>query len=295
LNYSFNTVEVLYSLSIASPLGGTVSPGGGLFMEGTILLLTAIPAKNYEFIQWEDLSGTALSMDNPLQVIMDRNRSLTAKFRVRGYSDTFGKGNLSGLPWTTSGKAPWSVISLEGQYSARSGAIGDGQSSSLIITTNMYAGFGAFDWRISSEEGWDWLEFFVNGRRVARWSGEVSQWQTFMFAVTDGLTTLEWRYVKDANFSAGLDAAFIDNVYLPLERPETPATRPSLSITRLPVGEIRITLLGQSGVSYVIQASPDMKTWMPVSTNIPVGVAVQWIDPEAPRTVQRFYRAIVGP
>jgi hypothetical protein len=292
LSYSFTVTERQYGLTILSSLGGTVSPDGGLYMEGTRVLLTALPAKNFEFVQWEDASGRLLSTENPLAIIMDRNYTLAAKFRIKTYSDTFLSGDLSRLPWKSAGHAPWVVQTVDGQYAARSGQIADNQSSSLLLVMDLYAGYGAFDVKVSSEEGWDWLEFYLNGRRVGRWSGEV-QWQTFFFTVAAGPNTLEWRYVKDANYGTGLDAAWIDNVFIPSEKPDPPSTRPSLSILLLPNRQAQITLLGQAQVTYVIQVSPDLKSWKPVSTNTPPDVAAQWIDTESPSQARRYYRAIV--
>ena len=53
------------------------------------------------------------------------------------------------------------------------------------------------------------MEFYLNGIRLQRWSGEVG-WQNYQFPVTAGLNRFEWRYTKDANFSSGLDAAYLD-------------------------------------------------------------------------------------
>jgi len=76
-----------------------------------------------------------------------------------------------------------------------------------------------FDYKVSSETNWDWLEFYLNGRLLQRWSGEAG-WATYQFSVLAGTNVFQWRYTKDPIGSAGLDAAFIDNLDLPqLARP----------------------------------------------------------------------------
>ena len=161
----------------------------------------------------------------------------------------------------------------------------------MILITHLYAGTGAFDLRVSSEVDWDALEFYVNGSRLGRWAGEVL-WQTFLFPVTEGRNVLEWRYVKDANYSVGLDQAFIDNVYLPLEPSEPPSVRPSIEVARLANGALQLTVLCLPNVAYVVETSPDLKSWAPVSTNQVVGAAFQWMDPDTFHRPQRFYRAV---
>ncbi|HOY59587.1 MAG TPA: hypothetical protein PK640_15810 [Verrucomicrobiota bacterium] len=291
LTYVFSITETLYSLDLTSPLGGTVSPPSGLYPEGSEVFVNAIPATDYLFAHWEDSGGQVVSTQNPLRLVMDRNHSLIARFVLKSYSDTFGSGDLSRLPWTGSGAKGWSVAMVEGQYVAQSGSIGNGQTSSLILISYLYDGTGAFDLSVSSEEGWDALEFYVDGRRLGRWSGDVL-WQTFMFPITEGRRVLEWRYAKDANYSEGLDRAFIDNVYLPLQQPEPPNVRPSIDVVRLANGAVQLTVVCLPNVSYVIEASPNLKTWTAVSTNRPVSAAFQWLDPDTLSRAARFYRAV---
>ena len=86
LTYVFSLTETLYSLDLTAPLGGTVSPAGGLYPEGTELFVNAIPARDYVFVGWEDGTGGLLSTQNPLPIVMNRNYSLIARFRLKRYS-----------------------------------------------------------------------------------------------------------------------------------------------------------------------------------------------------------------
>ena len=65
-------------------------------------------------------------------------------------------------------------------YGLRSGKIADAQESILVVERETGAGTGSFYVKISSEQDWDYLEFVVNGRAVAKWSGRVN-WKKFEF------------------------------------------------------------------------------------------------------------------
>ena len=288
LKYVFSTTEKYYRLTVDPSPGGGVSPPSGLYLANSTLYVTAAPSRDFDFVGWQ---GSVSSSANPLTLVMIQDYQLTAIFRVEAFTDGFESGGLNALSWATGGDAPWFVQSsvvASGRFAARSGLIGDNQSSSLILVTDLLAGAGAFNFRVSSEAGWDFLEFYLNGARLGCWSGEVG-WQSFQFRVPEGLNQLEWRYVKDANFSDGLDAAFIDNVYLPL--PDS-AIAARLSLLPLPGGQDRLQVQGLSGRPYVIQKSTNLANWTSASTNISDTGTIQWTDPDTLNYPLRFYRAI---
>ena len=167
----------------------------------------------------------------------------------------------------------------------------DNQASTLLLTVDTRLGAMFFDVRVSSEAGWDFLEFYINGVRVERWSGEVP-WQSVHFNLPAGRNHLLWRYVKDANFSAGLDAAFLDNIYVPLTMPDLTPAAASLAIYQLDGQRTMLQVSGKTGLSYVVQASADLSGWVPISTNLMQGTSVFVEDPQDPAAPHRFYRAI---
>jgi len=288
LRYVFTTTERFFRLTVQQPLGGSATPPSGLYQADSMLFITAAPSRDFEFLGWE---GSVVSASNPITVTMNQNHSLTPLFRVKSYSEGFESGGFTRLNWSSDGNTPWVVQSNAvsgGRFAARSGPISDGQRSSLILTVNLLSGTGAFDVRVSSEGGWDSLEFYLNGSRLQRWSGEVG-WETFLFRVLPGVNTLEWRYSKDANFSELLDTAFIDNLYLPL--PDS-AIAGQLSLVRLPDGHGQVQVQGLSSRPYIIQASADLSAWTSVSTNSSDSGIIQWTDPESTSLPLRFYRAI---
>ena len=226
--------------------------------------------------------------------MMTRDHVLTARFRVRNVLDGFETGNLLVLPWSGGGENPWTVqnqTAEAGQYAARSGLITDYQSSSLRLLIDTQAGAGSFDFRVSSEQVWDFLEFYLNGVRLQRWSGEIG-WQNYQFAVPPGVNQLEWRYTKDANFSAGLDAAFVDNLYLPQNTPDLTNPSAVLSLYQMPSRASLIELKGQAARTYVLEVSDDLKQWTPLSTNFLTGNLIFIEDQQATNASTRFYRAV---
>lgn len=70
---------IQFNLSVlASPTeGGTVAPLNGTFDEGTSVSVQATPNNGYVFLEW---TGSAQSDVNPLTVVMDTNKNITAVF-----------------------------------------------------------------------------------------------------------------------------------------------------------------------------------------------------------------------
>ena len=291
LAYQFTPTADFFDLIITEPMGGTESPGTGQYLANTNVSVTASPGPNFEFVGW---TGSLNSIDNPLLVALTNSVTLTALFRPTVFVDDFETGDLKKLPWSFGGTTPWTVQSnnvYSGQFAARSGIIGGSQRSSLVLTTNTLAGSGFFDLFVSSEPAFDNLEFYLNGLLLKRWSGEVG-WTSFQFAVPTGTNTFEWRYQKDSDFDEGLDAAFIDNVYLPLLSTVSTNTPAALSIQVLSSGQPQITLTGQGSQPYTVQASTNLLNWLPVSTNQMVNGQSQFIDEPIRNWTMRFYRAV---
>src|SRR5437867_3883230 len=115
--------------------------------------------------------------------------------------------------WTTSGSPPWmgqSVVTHDGVDTARSGAVGDGNSGT-IQTTVTGPGTVSFWWKVSSETNNDILRFYLAGSEVARISGEVD-WQWRSFRVSSGSQALQWKYSKNGSSSGGQDQGWVDEV-----------------------------------------------------------------------------------
>ncbi len=84
-NCSKDDTIVQYKLTtdVTPALSGSVSPSSGTFDEGTEISLTATPASEYVFKNW---SSGASGTENPLSVIMNSNKNITAVFEKKNYS-----------------------------------------------------------------------------------------------------------------------------------------------------------------------------------------------------------------
>ncbi len=119
------------------------------------------------------------------------------------------------LTWTTGGAAGWTggnSITHDGTDAAQSGDIGDTQESWVQTVLTNGPGTLTFWWRVSSESGHDFLEFYTNSVLLSgRISGSV-EWQSKNYRLPAGNQTLRWRYTKDGNLSNGSDSGWVDEV-----------------------------------------------------------------------------------
>jgi hypothetical protein len=122
--------------------------------------------------------------------------------------------------------AGWHVTAepgaYEGAYSLRSDQIADSQTAELEMTGTFAAGPVTFRVKISSEQDFDVLSFFIDGvQQATTWSGTAnSGWQSSpAYPLSAGVHTLRWVYAKDASASVGMDAAFLDGLVTPTFTP----------------------------------------------------------------------------
>jgi len=117
------------------------------------------------------------------------------------------------LGFATGGNEDWfyqTAISYHGGDAAQSGDISHNQESGMQ-TTVQGPGTLSFWWKVSSESGYDFLEFYVDGSRQYRFSGSVD-WRQRTYATHYGSHTLEWRYAKNGSVSSGSDCGWVDKV-----------------------------------------------------------------------------------
>ena len=130
----------------------------------------------------------------------------------------FETNNLSSYNWTNSSPSPWTIQDTDvafGSYAAKSGPIGNSESTSITLTqSGLLAGNISFYQKVSSEIYSDYLDFYIDDVWQGGWSGEVG-WTLRSYAVSAGTHTFRWTYVKNPGNSAGSDCAWIDEIYLP--------------------------------------------------------------------------------
>lgn len=132
--------------------------------------------------------------------------------------EDFESGGFTSYPWTQGGTAPWTIVTAdpyEGVYAARSGAISDNQTSDLSVYCEVaVAGDLSFYYKVSSEDRYDSLGFYIDGVKMGEWHGIVP-WAQATYPVTAGGHTFTWQYSKDVSESEGEDCAWLDYIIFP--------------------------------------------------------------------------------
>lgn len=132
--------------------------------------------------------------------------------------EDFESGDFTAFEWQNNSTYPWTtspMIANTGHYSAKSGSIGHNMSTELSITMNVPSDdVIIFARKVSSEEGYDFLIFSIDGSQKDSWSGQLG-WQTVSYPVTAGNHTFTWKYSKNQFIVGGADAAYIDDVIFP--------------------------------------------------------------------------------
>jgi gingipain R len=132
---------------------------------------------------------------------------------------TFDSVGFQGFAFTQADDKPWTITTVqpyEGTHCARSGVINHLKKSTLVLTINtLEDGDVSFAARVSSEPNYDFLRFYIDDVELDAWSGTLP-WSTFSYPLTQGAHTLKWTYAKDDLIAEGSDAAWIDEVVLPV-------------------------------------------------------------------------------
>ena len=138
-------------------------------------------------------------------------------FTVGNVIEDWESGDFSNFDWENDPVKPWTITEnpYEGNYCVKSGSIGDNASTSLTITLDVHSeGEISFYKKVSSESGYDFLHFYIDGSEKNSWSGEVI-WSEEYYALTPGQHELRWTYSKDIYVSSGSDCAWIDYIVFP--------------------------------------------------------------------------------
>jgi hypothetical protein len=128
--------------------------------------------------------------------------------------EDFESGTLVS-PWSTAGNALWTsaiTTAYSGSRAATSGNISHSQQSAMQITLNFSVSGSISFWHMeSSESGYDYLNFYIDGVSQGAWSGSTA-WSKATFPVSAGSHVMMWRYSKDSSVDAGLDLARVDYI-----------------------------------------------------------------------------------
>lgn len=202
-------VEVLayagpVSVTGTASVAGDLAPGAAVWVEVPVAVDEAVPVGSELEWTWSVTAGPYGGESPSCSAAIDL---VVEDWEV-----------ASNWPWLGSGQAPWfetTATAYSGTASMQSGGIGANAASelSLEVTLNNF-GVVSFAHSVSSEAGFDYLRFYVDGEEKAAWSGEVP-WGESSFVVFGGTHTLTWAYEKDEIVSEGQDAAWVDQIILP--------------------------------------------------------------------------------
>jgi uncharacterized repeat protein (TIGR03803 family) len=179
--------------------------------------------------------------------------------------------------WNTGGNANWSPeidTTHDGVDAAQSGGITHSQSS-WVETSVTGSGTLTFWWKVSSESGYDFFDFYTNGVSASAISGEVD-WQQKTFNLAVGSQTLRWTYSKDSSVSSGQDRGWLDQVVF------TSSASSPIPI-RIQSGG-NSSILSWTNSAFTLQSAPAVTG---TYTNIP-GATSPYTNPIT--GTQKFYR-----
>lgn len=158
-------------------------------------------------------TGNGNITDDGSGVLSERGfivRTTTSEVYTNGFeTNATGFTQVSG---TTADWARTTVRAQTGTYSYGSGLIGNNQTSGTQYT-QVFTGDGllTFSYKVSTEEDYDFLYFYIDDVLQFSASGEVD-WTTVSYPLTSGTHTFKWMYEKDVSVSDGDDKVFIDNI-----------------------------------------------------------------------------------
>lgn len=201
-----NSGDNLRSETLTSPCHGGPATGAPSFST-TIAAATTGGAVFYRLhpvhYPWHVLNIDGTSTGNHFKLQSATNGGSTV---TEDFEDTTYAFPVNGA-WARDSTSPKSGSA----WSLRSAAIGHSQTTDATVTVPDGMTSVQFWHRVSSESGFDFFRFLIDGAVQFSTSGNGTWTQSSVYAVTPG-QVLTFRYTKDGSDVANLDAAFIDEL-----------------------------------------------------------------------------------
>lgn len=220
------TASASYTLqAVATP---TFSPSSGWTFDSSLTVtVTCATAGSTVRYTTDGAEPNGQSAEYVSPVILTGTATLKAKAYAPGYaasataSAAYSKAipiaeavDAGALTFNVGGVLPWfgqaGGTTHDGVDAARSGVITHSQES-WMQTTVTGSGTLTFWWKVSSEGGFDYLRFYIDGVQQNAIAGTVD-WQQMTFPVSSGEHTLKWRYSKDGSVNTGSDCGWVDQL-----------------------------------------------------------------------------------
>ena len=122
-----------------------------------------------------------------------------------------------GPDWTFSQTNAWTIVDggAKGKCAkSMNNGIANSNYTATLTVDVLAPGDLTFMYKVSSENNYDKLHFFMDNIEKGTWSGDVN-WTQFTQAVTAGHHTFMWSYTKDGSVNSGSDCAYIDEIQFP--------------------------------------------------------------------------------
>ena len=229
------------NIAWGSSLGGTVKIE--LFKAGVLNTTIATGAPNTGSYSWiipgaltpaSDYKIRVTSVESPTKTDESLTTFSIAEDLLAVALDT------ANLTWATSTALPWfkqSTTTKDGVDAAQCANITHSEATTME-TTIVGPGTMTFWWQVSSESGYDFLRFYLNGVEqtgsLAKISGNVA-WVQKTVTIPAGSNVVKWGYDKDGSVDGGTlagvaaDTAWVDQVVF------TPDALPEIAVEQ-PVG-----------------------------------------------------------
>ncbi len=171
--------------------------------------------------------SVSVDMTTPIGTVVDLIYTVTSGMysveeltglKVGLIIEDFESGDFGEYEWGFGGTADWQLTTsgaYEGTYAAKSGTIGDEQESELMLTMEVINDDEiSFYRKVSSESGYDYLRFYIDGTQQGEWAGEMG-WAQETYSVSAGEHTFKWSYEKDYSVANGSDCGWVDYITFP--------------------------------------------------------------------------------
>lgn len=231
-------------------------------------------------VQFSDENIYSVLVSNSVGTVLSSNASLTIDRFAEAVDNT-------GFSWTKFGNTPWDdqeTITHDGVDAAESGVISH-NGYSIFETPIVGPGTLSFWWKVSSEEGFDYLDVVFNGVVQTNYgiSGDVD-WTEMSFAIPAGNHTWGWQYSKDFSYEVGADKGWVDQIFY---IGGSSFAKNSLGKTN---GQYKFIWNGLAGATYSIHASTNLTSWAPLTNLIINNPSNHFIDAGSTGLNKRFYR-----
>ena len=243
--------------------------------------------------------SAAVTVITPLEPLPTQASLCAALDLNEGGCPEFSSSDDSLAFWSAS-----TATGAAGGVALRSGMIGDSQRSCLRATLQGPVRL-SFRWRVSSQEGGDYLRYIDDGRRNpalpvdatgARFLSGDAAWRDASFDYPDsGPIDIEWCHIKNGSGSAGDDAGYLDRLrIIPLddsiivtpsrvELPEGSSATITLSLDETPQFNVTVKLTVPEESISDIAVSPIQAVLSPDRPSIAIAVSAIKDDNEETR------------